>query len=127
MRKYRGLMPIVLIVLMVASWYMLISDASKTEETYNNYLTQARKYAEDGITKYAIENYNQALEIKNDVDIYVEVANYYKEQQKANFSKRNIVSENAHEDVYDTVILTNEEEEYTIPDYIKILGTYSND
>lgn len=84
MRKYRGLMPIVLIVLMVASWYMLISDASKTEETYNNYLTQARKYAEDGITKYAIENYNQALEIKNDVDIYVEVANYYKEQQKAN-------------------------------------------
>ena len=84
MKKYRALVPIVLVVLMVASWYMLASDAIKMESTYNNYLTQARKYAEDGITKYAIENYNMALEIKGEADVYVEVANYYKSQEKTN-------------------------------------------
>lgn len=80
MKKYRGLVPIVLIVLMVASWYMLISNASKTEKAYTDYLVQARKYAESGSTKYAIDNYNLALEIKKDADVYVEVANYYKRQ-----------------------------------------------
>lgn len=84
MKKYRVLVPIVLIVTMLASWYMLVSDAIKMESSYNNYLTQARKYAEDGITKYAIENYNLALEIKGEADIYVEVANYYKSQENTN-------------------------------------------
>lgn len=84
MKNYRALVPIVLVVLLLASWYMLASDAIKMESTYNNYLTQARKYAEDGITKYAIENYNAALEIKSDADVYVEVANYYKSQEKTN-------------------------------------------
>lgn len=82
MKNYRALVPIALVVLMILSWYMLTSEAIKTESTYNNYLTQARKYAEDGITKYAIENYNQALEIKDEPDVYVEVANYYKSQEK---------------------------------------------
>ncbi len=84
MKQYKMLIPVALVVLMLASWYMLVVDAVKVESSYNNYLTQARKYAEDGITKYAIENYNQALEIKEDVDIYIEVANYYKSQGKKN-------------------------------------------
>lgn len=84
MKKYRGLVPIALTVLTVTSWYTLISDAHKTEETYNGYLTQARKYAEDGSTKYAMEYYNLAIEMKNDADVYVEVANYYREQQNVN-------------------------------------------
>ena len=81
MKNYRGLIPIALTVLLVASWYMLISEATETESTYKNYLAEARKYAEDGITKYAISNYNAALEIKSDVDVYVEVAEYYKGQK----------------------------------------------
>ena len=82
MKKYRAIVPIVMVVLMLASWYVLVSDAVKLNSEYNQYLSDARKYAEDGITKYAIENYNSALEIKKDVDVYVEVANYYKSQEK---------------------------------------------
>lgn len=82
MKKYRVLVPIVMIVLMLASWYLLVKDAVMVEAEYNNYLSAARKYAEDGITKYAIENYNLALEIKDTPEIYVEVAQYYKAQDK---------------------------------------------
>ena len=82
MKKYRALVPVVLIVLMAASWYMLIHDAVTVESSYKSYLSEARKYAEDGITKYAIENYNSALDIKQTPEIYSEVAEYYKGQGK---------------------------------------------
>ena len=45
MKKYRALVPVVLIVVMLASWYMLISNAAKIENQYNTYLTAARAYA----------------------------------------------------------------------------------
>jgi len=81
MKNYRKLVPLVLVVLLASSWYMLISESNEADNTYKNYLTEARKYAEDGITKYAMANYNAALEIKSDVDVYVEVAKYYKSQK----------------------------------------------
>lgn len=80
MKKYRVLMPVVMIGLMLASWYLLIEDSVETENTYTNYISAARKYAEDGITKYAIDNYNHALEIKSSPEIYDEVAKYYYKQ-----------------------------------------------
>ncbi|MDD4492777.1 MAG: WG repeat-containing protein [Eubacteriales bacterium] len=82
MKNYRKLVPIVLIILMIASSYILISDSVKSENQYEKYLADARSYAEKGITKYAIENYTNALQIKDDVTIYVEVAKYYKTQAK---------------------------------------------
>lgn len=82
MKKYRALVPIVMVVIMAASWYMLITNAAKVEAQYNEYLTAARGYAEDGITKYAIENYTLALEIKSSPELYKEVADYYKAQNK---------------------------------------------
>lgn len=82
MKNYRKIFPIVMIGLMALSWYVLVSDSVKLESQYNEYLKDARKYAEDGITKYAIENYTLALGIKDEPDIYVEVAEYYKSQEK---------------------------------------------
>ena len=82
MKNYRKLLPIVLIVVMAISWYMLISDSINSDAEYNKYIKTARNYAEDGITKYAIENYILALEIKETSDIYKEVAEYYKSQEK---------------------------------------------
>ncbi|HJA80211.1 MAG TPA: WG repeat-containing protein [Candidatus Mediterraneibacter intestinipullorum] len=80
MKKYRALVPVVMIVLMAASWYLLTSDAVAMEKEYNTYLSEARKYAEDGITKYAIENYNLAIGLKSTPEIYAEVAQYYQSQ-----------------------------------------------
>lgn len=82
MKNYRFIVPIVLAVLLVISFYTLIDAATTTNEEYNEYLTKARNFAEKGITKYAIENYNCALEIKSTPEIYAEVATYYKSQDK---------------------------------------------
>ncbi len=82
MKKYRALVPIVMVVIMVASWYMLITNAEKVETQYNEYVTAARGFAEDGITKYAINNYTLALEIKSSPELYKEIADYYKGQNK---------------------------------------------
>lgn len=84
MKNYRKIVPLVLIVFMALSWYMLISSSAKTTNEYNRYLAEARKNAEIGVTKYAIENYNNALKIKSTVDVYAEVADYYKNQEKEN-------------------------------------------
>lgn len=83
MKKYRFIIPIALVVLMVISWYTLIKDVFRVEQEYNQYLSMARRYARDGITKYAIENYNEALEIKSSPEIYVEVSDYYRKQNDA--------------------------------------------
>lgn len=82
MKKYRTLLPILLAVLLVASWGVLIKDAVTVNVEYNTYLDAARKYAEQGIIKYAIENYNLALELKGSPEVYVEVADFYKAQGK---------------------------------------------
>lgn len=70
MKRYRALIPIVLVVLMAVSWYMMINNAAKVDNSYNNYLSEARRWANEGIMKYAIENYNAALRIKDTPEIY---------------------------------------------------------
>lgn len=82
MKKYRALLPIVMIVLLLASWYMLFSEVAKKQAIYDQYLTTARDFAKDGITKYAIANYNLAMEVKESPDLYKEVADYYMEQEE---------------------------------------------
>lgn len=81
LKNYRFFVPIVLIALMGVSWILLVKDAVSVEKQFNSYLAEARKHAENG-TKYAIENYELALNIKDDISIYVEVADYYKNQGK---------------------------------------------
>lgn len=81
MKNYRGLVPVILVVLLAVSWYQMISSAAKVEKQYQEYLTQARQYASKGITKYAIENYRNALAVKAEMDVYAEVAQYYKSQK----------------------------------------------
>lgn len=63
MKNYRKIIPLALVVLMALACYSLVSNAVKENSDYNHYLSEARKYAELDITKYAIENYNKALSI----------------------------------------------------------------
>lgn len=83
MKNYRKIIPLALVVLMVLACYSLVSNAVKESSDYNHYLSEARKYAELDITKYAIENYNKALSINPTPDVYVEVAEYYERQENS--------------------------------------------
>lgn len=82
MKNYRFLVPIVLIVLLVASWYMLSSTYEEQGAQYNKYLENARRAAADGITPVAIENYNLAIGVQSSPELYAEVAEYYKMQER---------------------------------------------
>ncbi len=83
MKNYRKIIPLALVVLMALACYSLVSNAFKENSDYNHYLSEARKYAELDITKYAIENYNKALTINPTPDVYVEVAEYYERQENS--------------------------------------------
>ena len=50
-----------MVIVMALSCYTLVSGAIKQNTEYNHYLTEARKFADLGVTKYAIENYNKAI------------------------------------------------------------------
>ena len=65
MKNYKIILPIVLVLLMVFSWYQLISQRQKVQGEYDEHLSKARVHAESGVTKYAMEEYNKALAIKD--------------------------------------------------------------
>lgn len=83
MKNYRFLVPVVLGILLALSWYKLISKSSGVETEYNKYVETARGYAENGITKYAMENYAEALKIKSTPEIYNEIVEYFNKQNDA--------------------------------------------
>lgn len=83
MKNYRKIIPLAMVILMALACYSLVSNAVKESSDYNHYLSEARKYAELDITKYAIENYNKALSINPTPDVYVEVAEYYERQENS--------------------------------------------
>jgi len=81
MKNYRYLIPVALILLMIVSTCKLTSDAAKKEEAYNGYIEEARDYAGQGITVDAIESYQNALNMNPTLELYLEVGNYFKENE----------------------------------------------
>lgn len=81
MKNYRLLIPVVLIVLMLASWYTLIADSAKLTNAYEDHLEEARGFAKTGVTKYALEHYQAALAVEDNPEIWTEVAAYLKENE----------------------------------------------
>ena len=75
--RYKNLIPIVLVILMAAAWYKLIDTTVNTQKQYDGYLTAARQYAKDGVIIDAITNYDNAINIKDDISVRKEVADLY--------------------------------------------------
>lgn len=75
--RYKNLIPIVLVILMAAAWYKLIDTTVTTQKQYDGYLTAARQYAKDGVVIDAVENYENAIAIKDDISVRKEVADLY--------------------------------------------------
>lgn len=81
MKGYRVVFPIALVVLLVASWYTMISKNSGKEDKLNQYLSEARRWAAEGVPKKALDGYQKALKLRDDPDIYVEVSEFFKTQE----------------------------------------------
>ena len=61
MKNYKALVPIALVLLLAASWYMLIKKTVQVDNSYNKYLNEARRWATEGVAKKSIDNYKAAL------------------------------------------------------------------
>ncbi len=79
MKRIRLLLPIILIVMMLASFYKLTNDMGAAAAEYKKTLETARAFRENGSVKYAEENYTKALEMYPNAELFFEVTQFYKE------------------------------------------------
>jgi len=79
MKNYKLLVPVALVVLFVLGIYMTGSSHVEKENQYNQYLEDARKYAAQEIEVYARENYQKALEMRPSLELYLEIAGFYRD------------------------------------------------
>lgn len=79
MKNYRFLAPIVLIALFALGVYMIGSNNVKEERQYRQYLEDARAYASQEIEIYAVQNYQDAIDMRPSMELYMEVAEFYRD------------------------------------------------
>ncbi len=77
MKTNKILIPIVVLIVTVISAYSLITTNIKAVKEYNEILSSARDYASQGIVDDAVKYYEQAIDLKCDVDTYIEYVNVY--------------------------------------------------
>ncbi len=77
MKNYKGLVPVVLAVCLLLSFYMLVTTRGDLANQYNVYLAKAREYGEQGIVVDAVNNYNAAMAIENSLELHLEVGDLY--------------------------------------------------
>lgn len=73
----KKIMPILLVVLMLLSTYMLITERIEIEKTYESYLTEARDLGRMGIVSRSASYYDSALAIKGGHEISIEKAEMF--------------------------------------------------
>lgn len=83
MKNYKLLAPVVLIALFVLGVYMTASNNVKDERRFNQYLEDARSYASQEIEIYARENYRNALNMRPSLELYLEIAAFYRDTMKS--------------------------------------------
>lgn len=66
-----------MIALLLASWYSLINNSGKLTRQYEAYVNNAREKAKVQINVEAINYYNQALQMKDTIELRDEIAQFY--------------------------------------------------
>lgn len=77
MKKYKSLLPLVLVLLMVAACFSMINNAATTKREYNSYIKAANVAVEKKISIDVDEAYSKALDINPNVDDYIKWGEYY--------------------------------------------------
>ena len=77
MKNYRFLVPLVLVLMLVASVYVLYDGKASTQKEYNAYVETARDYRQQGIYIDAEENYLLAIDVQPNLELYLELGSLY--------------------------------------------------
>lgn len=79
MKNYKNLVPIILVVLFFLGIYVKYDKNTDVLDEYNTYLGAARNYRELGIAVDAESNYLEAVDVKPNLNLYIEIGEFYKE------------------------------------------------
>lgn len=79
MKNYRFLVPFALVVLYVLGVYMVGRDNLEKKRQYSQYLEDARVYASQELEVYALKNYQAAIDLCPSAELYLEVAQAYRD------------------------------------------------
>ena len=82
MKNYKFLVPLLLVVLFAASFYMLYDAKANELKQYNTYLESARTFREQDIRVDAESNYKNALGMKPSLELYLEIGEFYIETEQ---------------------------------------------
>lgn len=77
MKKSNIIIVICIIAVCVIGWATVISQISKKDNLYSNYVKQADEWVERGLYQRAISNYNLALDEKETEEVYLKINNAY--------------------------------------------------
>lgn len=79
MKNYRFIAPLGLTALFALGVYMIGSNNVREEREYGQYLEDARTCASQEIEIYALQNYQNALDMRPSLELYMEVAKFYRD------------------------------------------------
>lgn len=88
MKNYRPLVPILFVLLMAASIYMMISGARNQQKEINELLQKAENCSEQGLYDKAAGYYNEVIGLDNSIKHYLAVADMYYEAEKYDYSAK---------------------------------------
>lgn len=88
MKKYRTIVPIVLVVLMVASVYSLISNGISQKQELEKILNKAQSCQEQGLYEKATDYYGEAIQLEDKLEYYLVVADMYFDIEKYDYCKK---------------------------------------
>ncbi len=77
LKHYKNLIPVLLILFIAVSWYLVIDNTAKIKKEYDNNIAQAEKYAKEGIMVDAMNYYNAALGIKDTINLRMDILELY--------------------------------------------------
>ena len=83
MKNYKFLVPLVLVVVFAASFYMLYDAKADVLNQYNQYLELARTARGQEIEVNAEKNYMLAVELQPSLELYLEIGDFYREMGQA--------------------------------------------
>lgn len=69
---------VAIVVLFLLSWYSLIDNSIKDTRLYNGYITTAREKADSELYDDAQDNYMNALNMRDSLELRGEIADFYK-------------------------------------------------
>lgn len=76
--KNRTLIALLMVVLLLLSWYMGLNNAFQSNSDYRAYIKQAETYAQEQLYQKAIDAYNTALTYEDTLDVRLQVVDLYK-------------------------------------------------